>query len=409
MRGLQNTEKRRAIFKFCRDRAEIVFLQETHSQPNIERCWEAEWGGKIIFSHGESNARGVAILYVKGVEIGKNVICDQNGRWIICTLKQCLEEFTLCNVYGPNKDSPEFYQEISKNLQEGSHHKLIIGDFNVALNADVDRYRTQRNNDQSKEVIKNVMEEYVLSDVWRDRNPGKIMLTWRKHNPRLVGSRLDYALISAGLDNWVENITYISAFQTDHLALFVSVNIGNRDRGPGYWKFNCALLNNSEFNTYMSDTLDQFEAQQGECPNNTWERLKKRIKDTAQSFARKNKSESKLIISQLLEKISEIETEYELPLSQSDEILLHNSKVELEVALKPRGDVTRNPKQGYQWPQNRTCECVRQKKKKKKKKKKKLEELVTQDIRGVIYRTKAKWYEMGEKNHDTMPVRAMYL
>ena len=29
------------------------------------------------------------------------------------------------------------------------------------------------------------------------------------------------------------------------------------------------------------------------------------------------------------------------------------------LALKPRGDVTRNPKQGYQWPQNRTC--VRQK------------------------------------------------
>ena len=41
------------------------------------------------------------------------------------------------------------------------------------------------------------------------------------------------------------------------------------------------------------------------------------------------------------------------------------------LALKPRGDVTRNPKQGYQWPQNRTCVCVRQKYLKKKKKKKK--------------------------------------
>ena len=37
------------------------------------------------------------------------------------------------------------------------------------------------------------------------------------------------------------------------------------------------------------------------------------------------------------------------------------------LALKPRGDVTRNPKQGYQWPQNRTCECVRHKNLKKKK------------------------------------------
>ena len=30
-------------------------------------------------------------------------------------------------------------------------------------------------------------------------------------------------------------------------------------------------------------------------------------------------------------------------------------------ALEPRGNVTRNPKQGYQWSEVRACECVRQK------------------------------------------------
>ena len=35
------------------------------------------------------------------------------------------------------------------------------------------------------------------------------------------------------------------------------------------------------------------------------------------------------------------------------------NKAEPTLALKPRGEVTRNPKQGYQWPQKRTC--VRQK------------------------------------------------
>ena len=43
------------------------------------------------------------------------------------------------------------------------------------------------------------------------------------------------------------------------------------------------------------------------------------------------------------------------------------NKVEPTLALKPRGDITRNPNQGYQWPQNRTGECVGQKKKLKKK------------------------------------------
>ena len=30
------------------------------------------------------------------------------------------------------------------------------------------------------------------------------------------------------------------------------------------------------------------------------------------------------------------------------------NKAELTLALKPRGDITRKPKQGYQWPPKRT-------------------------------------------------------
>ena len=36
------------------------------------------------------------------------------------------------------------------------------------------------------------------------------------------------------------------------------------------------------------------------------------------------------------------------------------NKAESTLALKLRGNVSRNPKQMYQWPQNRTCKCVRQ-------------------------------------------------
>ena len=37
------------------------------------------------------------------------------------------------------------------------------------------------------------------------------------------------------------------------------------------------------------------------------------------------------------------------------------NKAEPTLALKQRSDITRNPKQGYQWPQNRTCIFVRRK------------------------------------------------
>ena len=45
--------------------------------------------------------------------------------------------------------------------------------------------------------------------------------------------------------------------------------------------------------------------------------------------------------------------------------LQSSNKAEPTLDLKPRGDVTRSPKQGYRWPQKWTC--VQQKFKKKKK------------------------------------------
>ena len=35
--------------------------------------------------------------------------------------------------------------------------------------------------------------------------------------------------------------------------------------------------------------------------------------------------------------------------------LQSSNKAEPTLALKPRGDVTRSPKQGYQWPHKWTC------------------------------------------------------
>ena len=65
VRGLQDVNKRRAIFNFYRDRADIMCFQETHSTVKDEIIWRNEWGGTIVFSHGTSQARGVVILFKK--------------------------------------------------------------------------------------------------------------------------------------------------------------------------------------------------------------------------------------------------------------------------------------------------------------------------------------------------------
>jgi len=62
IRGISNFRKRKTIFTWCRkQKADIIFLQETHSTEKTEAQWKREWGTPFFCSHGANNARGVAI------------------------------------------------------------------------------------------------------------------------------------------------------------------------------------------------------------------------------------------------------------------------------------------------------------------------------------------------------------
>ena len=113
VRGINNTTKRGKIFKHIKNmNYDIVFLQETHSCKKIEKIWKSQWRGKIIFDHGESNARGCAILIVKHVKSTvKKVSKSSDGRYLIVQLTLNNLEVVLCNVYAPNVDNPQYFQK----------------------------------------------------------------------------------------------------------------------------------------------------------------------------------------------------------------------------------------------------------------------------------------------------------
>ena len=63
VRGLGNNDRRREIFHMLnRKTHQVIVLQETHSTVESAPFWKAEWGHSIIYSHGDSRSRGVAIL-----------------------------------------------------------------------------------------------------------------------------------------------------------------------------------------------------------------------------------------------------------------------------------------------------------------------------------------------------------
>ena len=256
MKGLSNFRKRRTIFLWCRKRkADLVFLQETHSIAATENQWRNEWGAEMISSHGSSNSRGVAILFKNGIDCTINhKIVDLDGRYI--TLKACIQDkdYVLINVYAPNKDKDQvnFFNKLLSILQnenlDSVDNIILGGDLNCPLDPLLDKKGGA--SIKRKSVISCVDDfksKLDLVDIWRSKNPDAKSFTWSQKSPP-VFCRLDYWLISNNLSDFVELTEIIPAVRTDHDAISLELGkLENELKGPGNWKMNCSLLDDEEY------------------------------------------------------------------------------------------------------------------------------------------------------------------
>ena len=298
--------------------------------------WQNEWGGKAIFSHGTSTQRGTAIFTSKEIYgMINNIYCDTEGRYIIFDLFQNNQRVNVVTLYAPNKDTPAFFRNITVKLKERSEHKIILGDFNLTLDVDLDRNNTYCNNNKAKEEVENMMDEFYLDDIWRKRNSDKREFSWSKKGdyPRKA-SRIDFALVSGGIDQNVELIQYLSSVQTDHRAIYLVLNLDPFERGAGFWKFNSTLLSNLDFIKHMNDELSKTinsTSTSNSSPSKSWEYIKSRIKKVSVQYSRNKTSEDKIIIGNLSEKLNEYEAN--LPLTQEEDALMERTREDLEEKL----------------------------------------------------------------------------
>ena len=81
VRGLNSSRKRRQVFRWLHlQRSDIIFLQETYSSTETIKRWEAEWGGKVVASHGTTYSNwGVMVLFKPNVNVSINkTLADEN-------------------------------------------------------------------------------------------------------------------------------------------------------------------------------------------------------------------------------------------------------------------------------------------------------------------------------------------
>ena len=257
IRGIGDNTKRREVFRWLKRYHKggdsIVMLQETHSTPQCELVWEREWGSKIYFSHGANNARGVAILMPLRYNFTVTELWkDTTGRAIALTLTMDDKTYNIVNIYAPTKDKlseqVDFLRALDLNLQLAETPFILAGDFNTYLDPILDKQggKAEGRSKYADQLI-TLLNEYNIVDVWRILNPSCKRYTWRQNHP-LIQSRLDYFFIAGELFYNLSEAQIKPSIKTDHSILTITLNLNDEQkRGPGFWKFNSALLSDEVY------------------------------------------------------------------------------------------------------------------------------------------------------------------
>ena len=253
-RGLNKSIKRRSVFRWIHNQnVHFKFLQETHSSKLSADVWSAEWGGKVFFSHGTANSKGVMILINPKLDCKvEKCISDNNGRFIILDVALDDSHIILVNIYAPNdlNQQVKFFKLMQLHLQDFSEEIVIIGgDFNCSL---LDKDKKGGNPITKKaSVIKEI--EHLCScnnliDIWRHINPQLESFTWRNKSHK-IQCRLDFFLISEKLADLVASCKIFHVPETDHsaISLHLQAKVKQQNRGPGFWKFNNSLLRDEAY------------------------------------------------------------------------------------------------------------------------------------------------------------------
>ena len=246
VRGLADFSKRN-VFDFLRcQSADIICLQELHVAPGKENMFRNQWGGRAYLVPVSSGAGGIGILIKNNVACKSiNFITNEKGSVMILSLDVNGVKVKIANVYGPPaRDDPSFFEEVFKlTFEEQQDHVILCGDWNFSLNPEIDTYNyvSRDRRTRSRELVRNKCTDLNLHDVWRLMNGERRQFTWRKGNP-VKCARLDFFLVTESILSKCLSCEILPAYRSDHSRVSIRLNLSSQSRGKGLWKLNCSLL-----------------------------------------------------------------------------------------------------------------------------------------------------------------------
>ena len=264
--GLGDKAKRKDVLHFLKQKKHSIYLlQDTHFTEKEEKYIRTQWGYDCYFSSFSSQSRGVSTMLNPNFEHKvTQVKKDNEGNKLILEifLPALNKNITLVNIYGPNRDKPNFYKQVREDINNlKNDHIIVAGDLNIVLNPENDTQGYLHvNNPRARETLIDLCNETGLIDIWRETHMEEKQFTWRKNNGNKK-ARLDYFLISENLFNEIDKSDILGGYRTDHSMIFLQLIKGEEEKNRTFWKFNNSLLKDKEYVKIVKDTISKVKRQ----------------------------------------------------------------------------------------------------------------------------------------------------
>ena len=169
------------------------------------------------------------------------MVKDINGRYIIIETVIGNKNTALCNLYAPNEDDPDFFINLKNIIEDLDSHEFIMGgDWNIALDNDMDRFGTTIDrNPNARAIVNGWINNNEVVDIFRLKNPNLKRYTYMRKRPFPHGRRLDYFIVTTPLLNSIISAQIGTKVISDHAPATMKISNNSKKPGNGFFKLMC--------------------------------------------------------------------------------------------------------------------------------------------------------------------------
>ena len=265
MNGICNSEKRRNVFLHAaalqNNRLDILVLVSTKLNHNLHQQIKNERGGEHFFNTIDG-ARGILVWINNDTKpiIAKEVHKDNAGNLLIIEIKYDNEIFKLVSLYGPSEaDRPMFFENMFDQItmDDNASKFIIVGDWNVTLNYELDNYNyIEDRYPNSRVVINKVKDDWGLVDPVEFFEVERPHMTYKSWGINGQTSRLDFFLLSPTMVSSTKNYGKGDTIGLiDHEPIYLKIDFSSFGKSQKTWRFPDKYLCNSDFRQLIRKSI----------------------------------------------------------------------------------------------------------------------------------------------------------